>query len=79
MHIEGERLEELAGEMGEGRLLGIDSKSNKYCARRRHSSSTFLFIRVKQIKVVAADRRNGSNMLNRTKIYICTYIIYTYI
>lgn len=75
MHIEGERLEELAGEMGEG-LLGIDSKSNKYCA---HSSSTFLFIRVKQIKVVAADRRNGSNMLNRTKIYIYTYIIYTYI
>lgn len=51
-------------------------KSSKYCLPGRGSSSTFLFIRVKQIKVVAADRRNGSNMLNRTKIY--TYI-YAYV
>lgn len=53
-------------------------KSSKYCLPGRGSSSTFLFIRVKQIKVVAADRRNGSNMLNRTKIYMYIYM-HTYI
>lgn len=68
------------GGTGEGgiRQGAVRLVSRASTAPGRGSSSTFLFIRVKQIKVVAAVRRNGSNMLNRTKIYIHIYV-YVYI